>query len=94
MQYWVAQRRGCWGWINREVPVSLRPFWILKSEAIRPTLEVTASTHHQASYAAHTLGQVRMLGIGFALFALASLRTSVRPTWVAGWALFVVPIFG
>lgn len=77
------------------VAYEVAPRYVEASEATRPALEVMASTFHQASYAAHTLGHVLGFGIGFALFALASLRTSVGPRWVHWLGLLVVaPIFG
>ena len=72
----------------------LAPSYVVAGEATRPALAVMASTLHETAISMHELGHVLSFGIGYGLFSLAILRTSVAPKWLGWLGLFVALTFG
>lgn len=66
------------------VAYELAPAYAEASEAVRPSLEVMATTLMRIGVLAEALADHLIAPIGTALFAVAILRTSVMPRWL-GW---------
>ena len=60
------------------------PGYLEADESARPALGVLAFTLRQLQLVLRWYGDVLAFGVGFGLFALASLRSRVVPTWI-GW---------
>lgn len=60
------------------------PSYLEADESARPALGVLAVTLRQLQLVLRWYGDVLAFGVGLGLFALASIRTSLVPTWI-GW---------
>jgi len=73
------------------IAYELAPAYAAATEAIRPALEVMATTLMQIGALAEHVSDHLLQPVGWALFALAILRTSVMPRWM-GWLGMVVAL--
>ena len=69
------------------------PSYLAADESARPALGVLAFTLRQVQLLLRAFGDVLAFGVGVGLFAIASLRTPLVPTWIA-WVGIVAALLG
>ena len=79
--------------IELAIAYELVPAYVDATAATRPALEVMGNTLHVTGVLSVVVGNVLSFGIGVALFALATLRTSAIPKWL-GWLGLLVAVLG
>ena len=79
--------------IELAIAFELVPAYVDAAEATRPSLEVMGNTFHVMGVLSLVVGNVLSFGVGVALFALATIRTSAIPTWI-GWFGLLVAVLG
>jgi len=70
---------------------ALMPLYLEASSAVRPALDVLASTLNRTKLLAALVGNTLALGVGVPVFALAVLRTRRAPSWI-GWLGVVIAV--